>query len=696
MFKELDEVDWASMSHAYGPATEVPDLLRGLLSADAAEREIALDGMYGAVHHQGDVYDSTLATLPFLLEAVADPGVPDRGRILALLASIGGVDVEGDLDEGDDEDAEADYEDDEDAEWDQNYRMAHEAVARSTPLFLSLLDDPDAAVRNGAFRALTACREHADEIVPALQRHFPAEDDPQNRLDLIDAIGAVGKQKAGAWLAAVAVQHTDPAVRLAAFVQVARVAPEALPDGIVPTALGLMDEAVATAGPPRGPQDLPSTPTLVGSLREMRENADAGRRAPELQQLIRGLDRALGDRVADRIEFLSALLLSPDWGRRVDAVWATSGLFRGWRGPYDDLVRLLGRQLADPEPRLSYAAASIIKDLFGLAAPAADDLAEYLAQAPRESGGGFGRRSGWISVYSQGPSTLGAPLLALARLGDPRALPMLRWALERPEPPRDIDAGLDGMGERAAELITPIIRRLRDLSRPDGYDAHRSGLARVLGTLGPLAAPAVPELMDMLRRDPGADPAIRALGRIGPEAAPAVPMLRELLANERPQTKAAQALWEIEGDPDQVLPTLRRCLTEVDGQERNAAVALAAMGVDGAPAADSLRGLLDDGTQQWIRLDAAVALWRTTGDAETALPVLLGLWNENAYARSHIARTAGEMGAAAQAALPVLRRELATARRHNHDINGGHSIHDDELLLRECTTALARIAPGEG
>jgi hypothetical protein len=54
MFAGLDDVDWAAMHHAYGPATDVPDLLRGLLADDAQAREIALDGLYGAVHHQAD------------------------------------------------------------------------------------------------------------------------------------------------------------------------------------------------------------------------------------------------------------------------------------------------------------------------------------------------------------------------------------------------------------------------------------------------------------------------------------------------------------------------------------------------------------------------------------------------------------------------------------------------------------------
>ncbi|NEE57989.1 PBS lyase, partial [Streptomyces sp. SID8455] len=90
MFSGIDEVDWASMEHAYGPADDVPVLLRGLASADAAERESALDGMYGAVHHQGDVYACTLACIPFLFELAVDPDVQDRGSVVELLTSIGG------------------------------------------------------------------------------------------------------------------------------------------------------------------------------------------------------------------------------------------------------------------------------------------------------------------------------------------------------------------------------------------------------------------------------------------------------------------------------------------------------------------------------------------------------------------------------------------------------------------------------
>ena len=64
----LDDVDWSGLHHAYGPATDVPDMLRGLLSDDRDVRMHAWEGLGSAVHHQGDVYDSTVSVVPFLLQ----------------------------------------------------------------------------------------------------------------------------------------------------------------------------------------------------------------------------------------------------------------------------------------------------------------------------------------------------------------------------------------------------------------------------------------------------------------------------------------------------------------------------------------------------------------------------------------------------------------------------------------------------
>ncbi|MGW7426389.1 hypothetical protein ACWGJB_41480 [Streptomyces sp. NPDC054813] len=52
----LDTRLWSSLSHAYGSAEDVPDLLRALTGADAGEADGALSELYGSVLHQGTVY----------------------------------------------------------------------------------------------------------------------------------------------------------------------------------------------------------------------------------------------------------------------------------------------------------------------------------------------------------------------------------------------------------------------------------------------------------------------------------------------------------------------------------------------------------------------------------------------------------------------------------------------------------------
>ncbi|OLT31874.1 hypothetical protein BJF79_08755 [Actinomadura sp. CNU-125] len=94
MFTGLHDIDWSSMGHAYGSAEEVPDLLLALRSSDAKERREALSRFYGAVHHQGDVYPCTVASLPFLFELAAEAVTPDRADIVELLVSIGSAAVE--------------------------------------------------------------------------------------------------------------------------------------------------------------------------------------------------------------------------------------------------------------------------------------------------------------------------------------------------------------------------------------------------------------------------------------------------------------------------------------------------------------------------------------------------------------------------------------------------------------------------
>lgn len=82
-----DDIEWSTLSHAYGPATDVPDMLRALQDADTAEA--ALDELSGTVFHQGSVYTATPPTAVFLARLAADPATPARSALAAFVAELG-------------------------------------------------------------------------------------------------------------------------------------------------------------------------------------------------------------------------------------------------------------------------------------------------------------------------------------------------------------------------------------------------------------------------------------------------------------------------------------------------------------------------------------------------------------------------------------------------------------------------------
>ncbi|MER6612640.1 PBS lyase [Streptomyces xantholiticus] len=709
MFAGIDEVEWASLEHAYGPADDVPALLRGLASADPAERESALDGMYGAVHHQGDVYDSTLACIPFLMELVADPAVRDRGGIVELLTSIGGIDLDGD-DELDPEDEEF-----EDA---ANYAMAASAVTAGADVFLGLLADPDRGVRLAAPLALATLHNDPVRVLRLLRARLDAEQDTEVRLACLEAAGRIALRHQGLQpevvdlLTGLSQAAYSAGLRLAALAQLARCAPGALPSDVVPGVTGLLRElrTQPVASTPAS-ERLPS-PTLLGELRQLRAADAAVDRAPWTAALLRTLHDGLGDRVDDRIALLADQLCSPDRAQRVDAVRMSSALLRTWRGAYGELVGLLGEQLADPEPRLAMGAAYALKELFGLAVPAADALAQRVAAEP----------STWVRRWENGPPTLCPAIVALARAGDARVVPVLAEILQRAEAPGDLGHSLDELGKAAAPLAPALRERLAALELDDRLADRAGPLLHGLSVLGPgvAAAESVPAVLRVLqgatgeRRQGVVRTAVRTLTTFGPAAREAAPYLWALLREagyaqdtgsadrlspagaSLPPALAARtagALWAIEGDQDAVLPVLCAVLnTPEQAARQSAASVLGTMGTAGAAAAPQLARLLRS-MEPWTRVRAAVALWRVTQDPEQAWPVLRAAWEALPRTRMSAAACLADLTTAgAEGAERLVDRELLSARRHNGNdsVADSRDIVEDERLLALCRQAVHR------
>ncbi|MFE9362605.1 PBS lyase [Streptomyces sp. NPDC006978] len=694
MFTGIDEVDWASMEHAYGPADDVPGLLYGLASADPAERESALDGMYGAVHHQGDVYACTLACIPFLFELAVDPGIRDRGGIVELLTSIGGIDL--------DEDDESELDEDE-IEGVANYAMAAAAVSAGSSVFFELVADEDPGVRLAAPLALATLHGRPGRVLELLRERLPAEADDEVRLALVEAAGRIALRhrplagQAADWLSRLAAEAYPPGLRLAALAQLARCAPDALPGDVVRVVSGLLRElrsrpcrpepsaAQAQNGDDTAADRLAS-PTPVGQLRELSAEHSAGRSTPWAADLLRTLHVGLDDRVEDRTALLTDQLCSPDPWQRLDAVRMSGGLIRAWRGSYEGLVRLVGAQLTDPEPRLAEAASHVLEELFGLAAPAADALAARVASDPGT----------WVREWASGPPGLGSAVKALARLGDARVLPALEQALERPEVPHDVGFAIRCLGDAAAPLAGTLRRRLGEVGLDESAYDRASPLLAGLTALR--AGEAAPEVLRVLRGAPEyrgewlRTAALRALGSFGPAARCAVPELRRLMLRPGAATEAAQALWAVTGDAAAVLPVLAEELRAEQVHDcRAAASALGGLGRRAEAVAPRLRALLAH-EELWLRVDAAIALWEVSGRTGESVPVLLAAWEKNRHVRVRVAECLARMGPAGAGsdAAQVLRAELLSVRRHNA-MDGGygsHDTHEDEKLLALCRRAL--------
>ncbi|MEU1279125.1 PBS lyase [Streptomyces sp. NPDC005805] len=690
MFAGIDEVDWAALEHAYGPAGGVPELLRGLASADPAVRENALDGLYGTVHCQGEVYDSTLACIPYLMELVADPLVDDRGPIIELLTSIGGIDLDGD----DELDPES-----EEFEGAANYAMAASAVTAGAEVFLELADDHDREVRLVVPLALASLHGDPVRVLRLLRDRLEAEADDEVRLACIEAGGRIGLRhrdllpEVVEWLSAVTSSGCGAGLRLGALAQIARSSPASLPADVVPWVTGVLREMRAAPVVPAASVDTLSPLPPAGGRDTGPFASDQV--APWTAGLLRTLHAGLGDRVDDRIGLLADQLCSPDPGQRIDAVRMSDGLLRTWRGSYDELVALLGEQLVDRDPRLRETAAAVLGGLFQLAAPATDALLECVEADPRA----------WVRTQCGGPARLATPVMALMRAGDARVVPVLARILGRGDAPGDLARSLDRLGTAAAPLAPALCDRLARVELDERLYDEAGPLLRGVSVLG--AAEAVPAVLRVLRgapaygRDLVADRALRALTAFGPVAAEAADDLRGLLGGPghgagaglpaSVSARAAGALWAVGRDAAPALPVLCEVLAGRDeGARRTAATVAGTLGPAGAATAPLLTALLRS-PEPWTRVESAAALWRVTGDPGRAWPVLRRAWDELPHARPRVAAALAELSPrGAEGADALVDRELLSPRRHNA-LDGTADTHDifaDERLLALCRQAV--------
>ena len=196
---ELGAVDWRSLTHAYGPADDVPAALAALADGKASAEDIASE-FWGNLCHQGTVYEATAYAVPFLIEALENTQIADKEWLLMLLSDLAAGSSHG-ASHG--------------ALWVQR---AHDAVRSGVPVYLSLLESRSPKVRTAAARVLSHFPEASQEIFLRVRPEMYGEEDPDVRASLMLCFGALfapGPSMRRVWEEALSLPPSDPQ-RLAA------------------------------------------------------------------------------------------------------------------------------------------------------------------------------------------------------------------------------------------------------------------------------------------------------------------------------------------------------------------------------------------------------------------------------------------------------------------------------------------------
>jgi hypothetical protein len=243
----LAEVPWGRLAHAYGPADDVPGLLRDLRASDPAVSEQALEDLFASITHQGTRYPATAPAVPFLAELASAPDTLNRQHLLLLLAYAAvGTDwpsLPDGIDPG--------------RLGDPNYapgctpgrrqdevpwaRAAYQAVAQQVPQLLGLLDDDDPRVRQATAYLVAWFPQHAAAGLRRLWARLGVEPDPNAAATMVVAVGLLAgahRQVADASVLAELLGAAEPLVRWAAAIALARLLVEDPPEPAVAELLG--------------------------------------------------------------------------------------------------------------------------------------------------------------------------------------------------------------------------------------------------------------------------------------------------------------------------------------------------------------------------------------------------------------------------------------------------------------------------
>ena len=193
---ELDKVPWSELSHAYGPATDVPKLISDLVSKKIRRRNKALTELQGNIIHQGTVYTATPYAVPFLVDLMITRRNL-RSDLLYILQWMAFGFEEAVFPEGFPLPtflAEQERANTQPNPYGIDVVNTHLSVARSSEEVTSLLNDTDAEVRTEAAHLLAYLPSAGSTSIPALQERLSASTGRMEEASFLLALGVLGRQ----------------------------------------------------------------------------------------------------------------------------------------------------------------------------------------------------------------------------------------------------------------------------------------------------------------------------------------------------------------------------------------------------------------------------------------------------------------------------------------------------------------------
>jgi HEAT repeat protein len=306
MLEGLEDVSWAKLRHALGPADDVPDLVRDLASEDPDRRAKAQYDLYGTLWSHGTVYEATPHAIPFLVELLEHAAHLDRPWLLIYLSALangashhevhqlhGIYDEERNTPEFAAKIAQ-------EQSW---VGGAKQAVRLGLATYQRLLSHDDPSTRAAAAFLLGGLRDDAPTTIAVLGGRLASESVPVVRASVAEALGSLGDEPLTRVRLLDLVEHDNaPYVRWAAARSLAYIVSGDADDAVVEALLfALKDPSSIEPMHAESPWADENTPAATARALLAIGSRKAGHAVPALAKLLAGSDPSSALAIAEAL-----------------------------------------------------------------------------------------------------------------------------------------------------------------------------------------------------------------------------------------------------------------------------------------------------------------------------------------------------------------------------------------------------------